>query len=135
MKLTQLAEEAIRAEWMDLEVYAEEAKRFKNALADGERIGKLFVRFGEEEGVHLAALQNIFPEAAASVKAPGAPPRQESLRLVLKTHIERELGAIRGYEEMLKLSLPPLDALLVKGILADETFHLKMFLHYLKAEF
>lgn len=135
MKLAQLAEEAIKAEWLDLEVYAEEARRFKNALADGERIGKTFSRFGDEEKVHLAALRNIFPEAADSVKAPGPRPRQESLRLVLKSHIERELGAIRGYEEMLKLSLPPLDALLVKGILADENYHLKMLLHHLKSEF
>ncbi|MFA6316487.1 MAG: hypothetical protein WC943_03640 [Elusimicrobiota bacterium] len=134
-KLEGLARQAVTAEWLDLEVYAEESRRFRNTLADGESIGKAFKRFGEEEKVHLAALQNTFPETARSVKAPPALLKEEKLTAVLKRHIERELAAVRCYEDMIRCDLEPLDALLVKGILADETYHLKMLLHYLKAEF
>ncbi|MBI5624631.1 MAG: hypothetical protein HY924_12705 [Elusimicrobia bacterium] len=135
MKLEDLAVDAIKAEWLDLEVYADESKRFQNAVADGESISEAFMRFGEEEKVHLAALQDVFPAAAKKVKAPGARPRHESLRDALKEHIERELGSVRRYEEMLTSKLSPLDSLLVKGILSDEKEHLRMLLYYLKSEF
>jgi rubrerythrin len=125
-------QEAIMMELADSELYEREAALFRSKLIDGERIGRIFKRFAAEERVHLEALRTVATSRDLSIGSPGKSPVSSSLRETLRQHADRELKAIRIYESLLKGPLAPMEALLVKGILADEKEHLQALLHYLK---
>jgi len=122
-------------ELADESLYEHEAELFHQKIIDGEHIGKTFKRFAEEEAVHSKVFSEIVATVTGSTPSlpePKRVPRSDSLRASLQAHIEMELQSIRLYEEILKLPLPPKEALLIKGILADEQEHLKTVIHYLK---
>lgn len=124
--------EALTLEIVDASLYEREAELFRKKVIDGDRIGARFARFAEEERIHYEAVKQIFPGLEKSVQEPAVVALGDSLRAILRTHVERELRVIFTYEVLLKRPLPPLHALLVKGILADENDHLKTVIHYLK---
>lgn len=123
----------VAEEITDVRLYEHEAKLFRRKIIDGDRIGELFERFAEEERVHSEILRGMASIDDLAQTVPGAPPKSDSLRETLRTHVERELRSIRACEDLLKKLDDARQRLLVKGIMADEKEHLQAALKYLKA--
>lgn len=123
---------AVVDEIADIRLYEHEAMLFRRKVIGGDRIGAMFERFAEEERAHHEALRGMASIDDLGKVSPGAPPRSDSLRETLRTHVERELRSIRTCEELLRKLTDAKQRLLVKGIMADEKDHLQAALKYLK---
>lgn len=128
--MNELLESLINEELADTSLYAGEAKLFADKLAGGERIANVFAAFAAEEHEHAQALMAI---AGVKETAPSRDiPAGGSLKLSLEMHARREATGLIIYNKILELLTEPAHKMIVKGIIAQESEHLRAVKDYLQ---
>lgn len=129
MELNELLEGLLNEEFSDISIYTGEARLFADKLVGGNRIAETFSAFAREEMDHAHALMRITGKAdgiAARTIEVGS-----SLRKSLEMHVRRETTAITIYNKLLGMLTVSEHKLLVKGIITQETEHLRAAKDYL----
>ena len=129
IELNKLLEGLINEEFSDISIYTGEARLFAEKLVGGHRIAGTFSAFAREETEHAQALMKI------TGKAGGIQPRKiavgPSLRQCLEMHMRREAVAVTLYKKLSAMLTAPDHKLIIKGIIAQETEHLRAAKDYL----
>ena len=129
MELNELLGGLINEEFSDISIYTGEARLFAEKLVGGRRIAETFSAFAREETEHARALMKI------TGKTGGIQARNiavgPSLRQCLEMHIRREAVAVTLYKKLSAILTEPTHRLIIKGIIAQETEHLRAAKDYL----
>lgn len=131
MELTEFLSGIVNEEFTDISLYRAEAELFSAKIVGGRRISETFKTFAEEEAEHARALMSI-----VGVKE-GIAPRKiaagSSLRKCLELHKRRETLSVSFYRELIEKTPVPEHKLMLKGILLQESEHLRTIVKYLEA--
>lgn len=129
MELNNLLESLINEEFSDISIYTGEAALFTDKLVGGRRIAETFSAFAREETEHAHALMKI------TGKTEGIQARNiavgSSLRQCLEMHARREAVAVTLYKKLSVILTAPDHKLIIKGIISQETEHLRSAKDYL----
>ncbi|HBB67239.1 MAG: hypothetical protein A2X28_11465 [Elusimicrobia bacterium GWA2_56_46] len=129
MELNKLLEGLINEEFLDVSIYNAEAGLFAEKLIGGARIAEIFSVFAREEAEHALALMKI------TGKKGGVKTEKisvgSSLRQCLEMHVKRESLSVDTYNELLERLAAPEHKMIIKGIIAQETEHLRAAKEYL----
>ena len=124
-----MLEGLINEEFLDVSIYNAEAGLFADKLIGGTRIAEIFSAFAREETEHALALMKI------TGKKGGVKTEKisvgSSLRQCLEMHVKREILSISTYNGLLGMLAAPEHKMMIKGILAQETEHLRAVTDYL----
>lgn len=129
MELNELLEELLNEEFSDISIYTGEAELFANKLVGGHRIAETFTAFAREETQHALALMKMAGKTGeVKVRRIEA---GTSLRKCLEMHARREAVSVTIYTRLREMLSSPEHKLTVRGIIAQETEHLRAARDYL----
>ncbi len=131
MELTELISGIMNEEFADISLYRAEAELFSTRIVGGRRIAETFQTFAEEEAEHARALMSL-----AGVNKDITPRKiaaGSSLRQCLEVHKRRETMSVGFYRQLIQKTSVPEQKLMLKGILIQETGHLRAIMKYLSA--
>lgn len=129
MELNEFLEDLLNEEFSDISIYTGEARLFAEKLVGGRRIAETFSAFAREEAEHAHALMKI--ACKTEKREPKRIETGPSLRKCLETHARREALSVTIYNKLLEMLAAPDHKLIIKGIIAQETEHLRAAKDYL----
>ena len=130
MGLNGLLEGLLHEEFSDISLYTGEAELFADKLVGGNRIAGTFSAFAREENEHALTLMKIAGKTGG-IRG-GEIAIGSSLRNCLERHAKREALGVSLYNNLLNILTAPEHKMMIKGIIAQETEHLRAVTEYLR---
>jgi rubrerythrin len=131
MEISELISGIMNEEFADISLYRAEAELFAAKIVNGKRIAQTFQAFAEEEAEHARALMRL-AGGNRDIK-PRKIAAGSSLRGCLEVHKRREAMSVNFYRQLILQTTVTEHKLMLKGILSQESEHLREIMKYLGA--
>ncbi|MCX7910293.1 MAG: ferritin-like domain-containing protein [Endomicrobia bacterium] len=131
-KLIEKLQEMLNYEYTDVFIYNNEAELLENKIKNGAKLKSLYKNFALDELTHAEIIsKKILDLKEKPIWEYKNFLVSKSVRESLKFHIEREIKAIRSYQELIENITDREFKIKLKGIKNDEEEHLKQITDFL----